>query len=329
MREFRDYDINYPDLIISILDYFSLSKGCANEKNVLSFCKTNPHPDVNELLQPEVVAKICDILCDKGFMSRLISGTPLGINNNYCYVQRTELSEPTREAMIHYLNSSVYGFEYVYRFYSDKVLPIIAYKDENQQIGSCFKYRNGIVTAKHCLVDGDCVAIRGYKADILNQAQIYISNNEYVDIAYIDLGQEQTTIFTESPAVLDDVLVMGYPMIPRFLNFLTVEKASISSIANTRFAPSRGVITAIADEMFTCDTTPLMLITARITGGNSGGPIINRKGSVVGVAVSDTISEGETYDELGYGVATPITDVLDRIITDGKVMNVKFKDYHE
>lgn len=102
-----------------------------------------------------------------------------------------------------------------------------------------------------------------------------------MDIAFIDVGREEAKgVFVDNGKVLQDVLVMGYPKIPTFTN-----KAE------------------------------LMLITAKIRGGNSGGPIINEEGSIVGVACQkpDYSSNNGDYDDLGYGIAIPIKYVSDII----------------
>ena len=56
-----------------------------------------------------------------------------------------------------------------------------------------------------------------------------------------------------------------------------------------------------------------MLITAKIRGGNSGGPVISEDGSIIGVACQtpyydDNIGD---YDDLGYGIAVPIKYLLE------------------
>lgn len=67
-----------------------------------------------------------------------------------------------------------------------------------------------------------------------------------------------------------------------------------------------------------------MLVTARIRGGNSGGPIIGSDGSVVGVAFSEPTSQGD-YDEMGYGIAYPIK-VFYEMLKDCETMKVHFVD---
>ena len=67
-----------------------------------------------------------------------------------------------------------------------------------------------------------------------------------------------------------------------------------------------------------------MLVTARIRGGNSGGPIIDSNGAVVGVAFSEPMSKGD-YDEMGYGIAYPI-EVFYGMLKNPSSMKVTFVD---
>lgn len=90
--------------------------------------------------------------------------------------------------------------------------------------------------------------------------------------------------------------------------------------------PTLGVITAIASNIYTSRETDLLLITARIKGGNSGGPIINRQGCVVGVAFSEPFAEGEGYDDLGYGVGVPISVINSLIENENKILP-RFTDW--
>ena len=327
MKEFRDYDVQYPNLIVDILEYFNASQGDKPEKkNIKEFC--DKYSKKGNKVQYDTIVKICDILYHNNILILIKTTGPMDMCSVYLfYITDMNRWNTYKDYYIHYYNSLVYGFEYIYRAYKDIVLPIIAYKDGVPHMGSCFKCNKGIMTARHCLTDGETISIRGYTAEQLNRAVVYVSKNPNVDIAYI-YTNEVTKIFTDKPHVLDEVLVMGYPMIPRFLDFCTAEKATISTIADLRMTPSRGSITAIADEIFTKDITELMLITAKIKGGNSGGPVINKTGCVVGVSFSDPKGEGYSYDDLGYGIACPIS-VLDSIVEDGETLDVKFVDFEE
>lgn len=329
MKLFYDYDIKYPDLMISILEYFWL-EGDFNTKTVIDFCTHNKYNVRGHCLQPQIILKICDILMNNNILSLNRRGGALGGDTCYSFVWR-DSKEKWQEYKCEYnhiCSSLVYGFDYIYRYYTDKVIPIIAYmEDGTQAMGSAFKFHKGIVTARHCVEDGAQFAIKGYSKQQLENSKVYVSQNPAIDIAYIDMGLMSHT-HCDTPKILDDVLVMGYPKIPLFLNFLTAEKAAISTMAKYRMTPTTGAITAIAPNVYTYKDTDLLLITARIKGGNSGGPIINKRGCVVGVAFSQPYFEGNSYDDLGYGIGMPIT-VLDRIISEQHTIAPKFCEWIE
>lgn len=61
------------------------------------------------------------------------------------------------------------------------------------------------------------------------------------------------------------------------------------------------------------------LINARVKGGNSGGPVINKEGKVVGTVVSlpydiSSSSENPRYDIMGYGQCLP-SKYVDELIS--------------
>lgn len=329
MNLFYDYDIKYPDLMISILEYFWLDSEL-NSKTVMGFCVNNKYNIGGKGLNPQIVLKICDILMDNNILSLNRRGGALGGDTCYSFAWRNskEKWEECKCEFNHICSSLVYGFDYIYNYYLDKVIPIIAY-DENdtQAMGSSFKFYRGIVTARHCIEDGLEFAIKGYTKQQLEKSVVYVSKNPYIDIAYIDMEIISDTHY-EKPKVLDEVLVMGYPKIPLFLNFITAEKAAISTISKLRMTPTKGAITAMAPNVYTYRNTDLLLVTARIKGGNSGGPIINKRGCVIGVAFSQPHSEGDCYDDLGYGIGMPIT-VLNDIINEHNTITPKFRDWIE
>ena len=96
------------------------------------------------------------------------------------------------------------------------------------------------------------------------------------------------------------------------------------SVASVTPSVTKGAVASLADQYISPSTGPLMLVTARIRGGNSGGPIINANGQVVGVAFAEPMSEGN-YDEMGYGVAYPI-EVFHQMLTDYQTLQVNYVD---
>ena len=325
MRFFDTYNPDYPDLVLDVVTYFHISnEGPGKEigqKNVMDFCDRIKRK--NKTVNPQIVARICEILCQKDWFTKLRGGTPFGLENNYLLNLRDDnviFEDRARWTVV--FNSIVYGFEYVFHAYKDVVIPLISItKEGDYSIGTGFKYAGGIITAKHCIVDSAHLAIKGYTGMELSKCKILVSTkNPDLDVAFICMEPNAVPdLFFDEGKILQRVLVMGYPKIPAFTDFLTAEEATISAKAETRLTPTQGAIAAVEKNILA--RVDLMLITAKIRGGNSGGPVINEQGCVVGVASQVPVygSEVGQYDDLGYGIAVPIHHVTD-IRCKGKVI---------
>ncbi len=148
-----------------------------------------------------------------------------------------------------------------------------------------------------------------------------------MDLVFIKLPQEilNSIYFDSEISILDEVMALGYPQIPGFHNFLTAEKAAVSA----RFTSTTGQVSSIAEDIWMREK--LILITAKIRGGNSGGPIINNKGMVVGVASNIPTGEGK-YDDLGYGTVIPIKfakDIINSLSTELNINDIEFINFIE
>ena len=97
------------------------------------------------------------------------------------------------------------------------------------------------------------------------------------DIAILKSNTKPDVIFpvsNEDVSLLEDVIVAGFPL-----------GKQISSAIKTH----KGVVTALAGAG---DNYSFFQTDAAINQGNSGGPIINQKGNVVGIAVATWVEEG-------------------------------------
>ena len=97
------------------------------------------------------------------------------------------------------------------------------------------------------------------------------------DIAILKSTAKPDVIFpvsNEDVSLLEDVIVAGFPL-----------GKQISSAIKTH----KGVVTALAGAG---DNYSFFQTDATINQGNSGGPIINQKGNVVGIAVATWVEEG-------------------------------------
>lgn len=332
MTELIDYSRLYPNLPFEICFFFqSESKdGKLIHKEIYSFCEYL-HKKYNSLdfPQPRVISKICDILCDNKILSVIKRSGPDNINSSYLCFLKDDVK--SNELLQFYYNKKlcyiVYGFKYIYDDYKKYVLPV-EYTDssDNIALGTCFLYQGGIATAKHCIEGAKKIAIQGITEAELVKAKFEIHDNDLMDLVFIrfDEGKVETILFSQNAEILDEVMTLGYPKIPGYHNYLTAEKANVSA----RFTASVGQISSKAEDIWIKEQ--LFLITAKIKGGNSGGPVISNNGSVVGVTVNLTIGDGD-YDDIGYGTVIPVT-FLDAIINklEKRYLDthlIEFKDF--
>ena len=331
MNIFDDYDKQFPNLIMDILHYFDLCRPTngesINDRTVLKFSQQYKKPDGQFTVNPQIVVRICDQLCQKYLMERIKIADALGFGNSYLFnSSRISNWNESKNRWNFFYSSAVYGMEYIYRYYKNIVIPIISQNDEGDiSLGTGFKLFGGIVTAKHCIEDPKHIFIEGYSIEDLKNSEVFVSRKySDIDIAFIDLQRKEVhEVFIDEGKILQDVLVMGYPKIPTFTSFITAEKATISAKAKARLTPTKGAIASLAKNIFA--KVELMLITAKIRGGNSGGPIINDEGSIVGVACQQPFYDDDEvgkYDDLGYGIAIPIKYLLNILNGDKETLTL-------
>lgn len=70
------------------MDYFGIGNGTLQSKSILKYCEKYPVPNQNGNghgfeIQPVVVNKICEILCNNNHMSCIRTDGKLGIGNSY------------------------------------------------------------------------------------------------------------------------------------------------------------------------------------------------------------------------------------------------------
>jgi S1-C subfamily serine protease len=135
--------------------------------------------------------------------------------------------------------------------------------------------RDGHIITNHHVIDG-CnttkVSFQGNQVD----AQI-LAVDKMNDIAILKTNIKPNSIFpisNEDVSLLEDVVVAGYPL-----------GKQVSSAIKTH----KGVVTALAGAG---DNYSNFQTDASINAGNSGGPIMNQKGNIVGIAVATWVQDG-------------------------------------
>ncbi len=138
-----------------------------------------------------------------------------------------------------------------------------------------FVSKNGHAITNYHVIQGCDINKLSFKG---SQTEVKVLAVDKVnDIAILKSNAKPDVIFpvsNEDVSLLEDVIVAGFPL-----------GKQISSAIKTH----KGVVTALAGAG---DNYSFFQTDAAINQGNSGGPIINQKGNVVGIAVATWVEEG-------------------------------------
>lgn len=233
-----------------------------------------------------------------------------------------------------YYDFLVFGFPYVRATFEECVRPVLVDSNEadaDPSIGTGFGIiadrKVYFVTARHCIPVGRLISIPLFVPpdEALQPVNIYCPENDNIDVALIEVSElvgisDQHLFLLDEPHVLDDVLIVGYPPIQGFTEAIQVsETAAIAAMAKSTI----GAITGMGQH-YGGGLKDHFLVSARVKPGNSGGPVINRHGMVVGVIIEEPM-DGDQVDLLGYGMAISanvVREMLDSIRsgnTEGKL----------
>jgi len=285
--------------------------------------------------------KTFQLMINEGILTPLKAG--IGFEEKYRYNEFNTL-----DAKYGTYDFKVLGFPYIHDTFDDAVRPVLL--DEHNlardpDIGSGFVINANrnfdsnfyFITARHCLPFGSRINVPAFlppKKPCVPE-NIWMPQNENIDIAIIKFdmregipGREHN-FWISQPNMLDEVLTMGYPPIPGFIDAIQVaEVARISGVLKSTHGRIVG-----EGKYYPGGLEDHFLVSARVKGGNSGGPVINKEGQVVGMII-ELPQEAEELDKLGYGLAIS-SNIIQMILNtiEGKsetvpIVNIQF-DVHD
>lgn len=313
-----------------IYDFFShYPNGDKVSASLLEFLQTVPGFDVPDETREGMskmdmslgmeYLKICKQMCEDFLLIEVQKPSPLGIDSHYIAVNKVNSYNP--EEFVRELDYGLYDFKYrgpayTRSFFENSVLPIVGVNKvtRKEDIGTCYYIGdNKFVTAAHCVKGLESFNILlpdGSALELMNVSYVNGRDTNDYDLAVIEVNGLPIDIKAfqlDSPAVLDEVLTMGYPPIPG-LDFVQVaETAKVANYVDEKQNASVGEVTAEVGSYLT--RMDYFVITARVKGGNSGAPVIHN-GCVIGTVVwipfdNQSGTEGVRYDIMGYGVCLP------------------------
>ncbi len=150
-----------------------------------------------------------------------------------------------------------------------------------------FISKSGLMITNHHVID-KCKPIKIiYKGKEIEANKLAIDKNNDLAIIKANIRPDKFySVSNEDAQLLEDVIVAGYPL---------GKKVSAAIKATS------GTVTALAG---IGDNYSEFQTDAALNSGNSGGPIINEKGNVVGVAVSKL--QGENVESFNFAVKSSV-----------------------
>lgn len=187
----------------------------------------------------------------------------------------------------------IMGWEYTVHRYSKSVLKIEHIANEESSIGTGFLYHNQklLITNAHCVDKADQINVYDINDNPIVFSKIQKSNKH--DLAVIHL---ETAIIadpltsTSDIEILAEVATIGYPSIPLTkLAYQVIHKGEINSFVEDYFGQD------------------YIVFSAKTSSGNSGSPLLNKAGQVIGIVASELFEKEAFYEKgkLPYYGAIP------------------------
>lgn len=136
------------------------------------------------------------------------------------------------------------------------------------------------------------------------EKDIAVIKIDRTDLPYLELGE------SKGMSVSDRVYVIGYPGVVKEHPYLSEETGLEPTVTS-------GIISA---KRKTKDGSPCLQTEAIIEHGNSGGPVINEKGEVIGVATFGSM--GRSGEVQGFNFLRP-SELVEEFLEETGVKNVK------
>jgi hypothetical protein len=331
-----------------IYDFFLQGMKSGKAKSLFDFMQTIPEfetkrgdemTEMNMSLAMEY-SKICEQMKEDMLLIQTNRNQLICLPTEYIGVSSVNSSDP--ELFEKELDYGVYdfkyrGFSYVRQYFMHSVLPVVGINAKGDgDIGTAYCIGpNLFATAAHCVTKLRSFNLLDVNNKPLPIKEIWLGKDVDPDIydlavVVLECKMDYIPLWLDNPVVLDKVLTMGYPPIPGFNAVMISETASVGSYvcADQKAAPGEVVSENVAP--YNAKGIDHFIITSRVKGGNSGSPVINSKGKVVGTVTQvpfDSLgsSQGGRYDVMGFGICIP-SRYMNALLENHQTIPVKYEN---
>jgi S1-C subfamily serine protease len=157
-------------------------------------------------------------------------------------------------------------------------------------VGSGFAIaKDVLVTNRHVLAGAESIEVSTWDGRTLPATAAQVGVLGDLGVAYVDGTLPQVGSYGKAPRPGDEVTVVGYPGGEE----LTISPGTVVDLRpGGRYVPGR-----------------IMRLTSRVVPGNSGGPVLDRRGKIAGVVYAYELATG-------LALAIPV-DTLRRLVEKG------------
>lgn len=200
------------------------------------------------------------------------------------------------------IKNLLYGLNYIIDSYKASVVKIEPIsKEGDYSIGTGFLISEKVndnyivVTNRHVVEKSKSVKVFKFDDDEIQIVKVFEDNER--DIALILVAElfNKPFFLSKNLNVLTEIITIGYPTIPTTKNAYRVYH--------------KGEVNSFVEDYW---NNKLFLISAKTSSGNSGSPIIDKTGMVVGI-ISEELFEKEAFFEKGklpYYAGIPTDEIL-------------------
>lgn len=250
-----------------------------------------------------LVQRLLDQLCARAI---LVRETLFRAGRDAMYLVNDGLAQYLYDRRL--IKNLIFGFDYIADNYRNAIAKILVRTQEGENgVGTGFLFNlqshggstvwSIVITNEHVAKHQKHLQVMSVENEVKEWDRIFVSDR--YDVAAIVLRD-----FWETPSfhlypdakVLNDIIVAGYPPVPTTREaYQLVHKGEINSFVTDYW------------------NNDFFLFSAKTSPGNSGGPVINDMGMVVGVVTQQLFAKGafESTGQLPYFAAVPSKSVLD------------------